>query len=109
MSEIMIDNSEEREEQPLSEKERKKLEKEAEKARKNEIKHILLGNFKLSDKGRLAAGSGRWVTPFGIGDGAGNAIVYGISEMSFYYKTKLNNNRQAVFQAQKAMAAAMQK
>ena len=103
MSEVMIDNSEGRGEQ-LSEKELKKLEKEAFKARRNEIKHILLGNFKLSDKGRLAAGSGRWVTPFGIGDGAGNAIVYGISEMSLYYKTKLKNNRQAVFQAQKAMA-----
>ncbi len=91
-------------ERELSDKEIKKLEKEAAKARKNEVKHILLGNFTLSSGGALSAGSGRWITPFGVGDGAGNTIVYGMTEKTFYYKTSLKNNQQAVYRVTKAMA-----
>ncbi len=87
----------------LSLKEQKQLEKQAHKARKSEIKHILLGNFTLNSNGLLGAGSGRLITPFGMGDGAGNAIVYGIAEKVFRYKTKLSA-KQAIYRASKAMA-----
>ena len=55
-------------------------------------------------KGKFSAGSARLVTPFGVGDGARETIMFGVKEKKYLYTTALKNNRQAIFQASKAMS-----
>lgn len=88
----------------LSEREKKKIIKKKLKARRDEVKRILLGNLVPNDDGVFTAGSGFWVTPFGVGDGAHETIAYGVKETCVLYRTTLKNNKQAIYKASNAMA-----
>ena len=78
-------------------------EQNPDKARRNEIKHILLGSFSIDPQGRLCAGKGGWVTPFGMGDTAEQAIVFGVKRKRYFYKSTFNNSRQAIWNVSKSM------
>lgn len=88
----------------MSGRRKRKLERTAEKDRRSEIRHILLGSFSIDAQGRFHAGSGGWVTPFGIGDGAQQTIAFGVKHKRYIYTTAYKNNTQAVFNASKAMS-----
>ncbi|MBR6337399.1 MAG: hypothetical protein IKR76_06665 [Ruminococcus sp.] len=89
------------EEEPDNEQE--KSPRQIAKERRAEVRHILLGNFAFDDKGRLGAGTGSWVTPYGLGDGAGQTIAFGVKEKRFSYSSALKNAKQTVFKVGKAM------
>ena len=61
------------------------------KERRSEIKHILLGSFSIDSQGRLCAGKGGWVTPFGMGDTAQQVIAFGVKKKSYLYRTTFKN------------------
>ncbi|WP_028505332.1 hypothetical protein [Ruminococcus sp. FC2018] len=87
----------------LSQRAISKLRKKKNKERKREIKHILVGSYFTLDDGRMASGGGKWVSPLGVGDGAGSALLLGIKDKSFRYSTRLKNSTQVLHGVSKAM------
>ena len=86
-------------EEEIEEKTPKQIAKE----RRAEIKRLLLCNFAFDANDKLIAGSGGWITPFGIGDGAGQTIAFGIKEKRYSYTSSLKNAKQTIFKVSKAM------
>ncbi len=87
----------------ISERALSKLRKKQSKERKREIKHILVGSYFTLDDGRMASGGGKWISPLGVGDGAGPAILRGVKDKRYRYSTRLKNNKQALYNVSKAM------
>lgn len=71
--------------------------------RKKEIRNILLGNFVIYADGSYGAGNSAWVTPFGFGDGAQEAIFFGISHRKYHYTSTFRNEIKTLYQVEKSM------
>ena len=73
------------------------------KARKKEIRNILLGNFMIYQDGSYGASTGTWVTQFGFNDGALGTINFGITRMQFRYTSTVKNNTRILYEVLKHM------
>ena len=71
---------------------------------KNEIRSVLLGNFALNEEGKTVAGRNSLITSNGIEDGAAQVLFWGITKLSFSYRSKLRNFQQVRFKVLKTMA-----
>lgn len=78
-------------------------EEQLKKYRRHEIKKLLMGNLKRRDDGKSELRNELWVTPWGVGDGALETLVFGVSKRKYRFGTSLRNKTQAVFQSEKAM------
>ena len=87
----------------LTERQLKKLAKRKSKDRKRELKHILLGSYFTLDDGRMASGGGKWISPLGVGDGAGHVLLLGIKDKRYRYNSRFKRSQQALYAAAKAM------
>ncbi len=96
--------SKENEKPQLTERQLKRLARRKNKDRKRELKHILLGSYFTLEDGRMASGGGKWMSPLGLGEGAGSTIFLGVKAKRYRYNTRLKSNRQALFAVSKAMS-----
>ncbi|MBP5362808.1 MAG: hypothetical protein J6Y71_07315 [Ruminococcus sp.] len=85
------------------EQEPKPTEKELKKLHHHEIKKLLMGNLMRRDDGKVELRNELWVTPWGVGDGAVETLLFGVSQKRYVFDTSLRNNSQAVFQSEKTM------
>lgn len=87
----------------LTSRERREIRKTQSRDRIREIRHILMGSYFTQEDGRLASGGGRWMSPLGMGDGAGTTMIFGVKNKRYRYNSGKKNNRQAVYAARQAM------
>lgn len=92
-----------KEERQLSEKELKKLRKRQKKDRKRELKHILLGNYRALEDGRLTSAGESLIPRQGFSDGAASILIFGITDKRYQYISDNKNPVQAKYAALKAM------
>ena len=88
----------------LTERQLKKLAKKKNKDKKKEIRHILMGSYFTLQDGRLASGGGKWISPLGVGDVAGSALLLGIKDKRYRYNSRLKASKQTFFAVTKAMS-----
>ena len=96
----LLTSGEEQNEETLTEEQLRELFLEA---RTREIREVLLGNLVQGEDLRLSVREDRFVTPWGIEDGATETLLFGIMCRTYYYETTLKNNAQALFRVGKAM------
>ena len=78
-------------------------EQELKKFHRHEIKKLLMGNLMRREDGKSELRNELWVTPWGVGDGAVETLLFGVSQRRYRFETTLRNNTQAVYQSEKAM------
>ncbi|MBO7395083.1 MAG: hypothetical protein J6U16_03060 [Ruminococcus sp.] len=93
---IDIDFSDGAQEQQLTEKQQRKY-------HHHEIKKLLMGNLARREDGKSELRNELWVTPWGVGDGALETLMFGVSRRKYKFETTLRNNTQALYQSEKAM------
>ncbi len=93
---------------PKEEKEYQKLEKKMDsirrKARRKEVRKVLLGNVILGEDKRLTPTSGINLNWWGTADGSFGARLFGIAEWNRRYKSTKLNEKQVIYRVADAMA-----
>lgn len=70
---------------------------------RHEIKKLLMGNLARREDGKCELRNELWVTPWGVGDGALETLLFGVSRRKYKFETSLRNHTQALYQSEKAM------
>ncbi|MBR5165878.1 MAG: hypothetical protein IKW87_10050 [Ruminococcus sp.] len=78
-------------------------EQELKKLHRHEIKKLLMGNLMRREDGKAELRNELWVTPWGVGDGAVETLIFGVSQRRYVFDTSLRNKTQAVYQSEKTM------
>ncbi len=73
------------------------------KERKHEIKKVLLNNLVLTDDKKLAVGHDLRITLWGVGDGAGETMMFGVKKKAFQMESDYSNHTQAIYKAAEVM------